>query len=126
MLTVIMLSIVMLKVVMLSNVLLSICRETGECLRFVYFLVGWHPSAVSLPPGDIILAQLACPLNDIIFCLHWDEVTYLSTNIGVAVCRYADVLSVIVLSVVMLIVVVLSAVMLSAIMLSVIMLMSLC
>ncbi len=31
------------------------------------FLVGWYPSAVGLPPGDIILAQLACPLNDINF-----------------------------------------------------------
>ncbi len=27
-------------------------------------------TTVSLPPGDIILVQLACPLNDIIFCLH--------------------------------------------------------
>ncbi len=34
------------------------------------FLVGWHASAASLPPRDVILAQLACPLNDIIFCLH--------------------------------------------------------
>jgi hypothetical protein len=25
------------------------------------FLVGWHASAASLPPGDIILAQLALP-----------------------------------------------------------------
>jgi hypothetical protein len=30
-------------------------------------LVRWHASAVSLPPGDVILAQLACPLNDVIF-----------------------------------------------------------
>jgi hypothetical protein len=34
------------------------------------FLVGWYASAVSLPPDDVIFAQLACPLNDIIFCLH--------------------------------------------------------
>ncbi len=33
-------------------------------------LVGWHASDVSLPPSDIILARLAYPLNDIIFCLH--------------------------------------------------------
>jgi len=33
-------------------------------------LVGCHASAVSFPPGDVILAQLACPLNDIIFYLH--------------------------------------------------------
>jgi hypothetical protein len=30
-------------------------------------LVGWHARAVSLPPGDAILAQLACHLNDNIF-----------------------------------------------------------
>jgi hypothetical protein len=23
-----------------------------------------------LPPGDTIFAKLACPLNDVIFCLH--------------------------------------------------------
>jgi hypothetical protein len=33
-------------------------------------LVGWHASAVSFPLSDIILAQLACPLSDITFCLH--------------------------------------------------------
>jgi hypothetical protein len=31
------------------------------------FLVGWHASADSLPQGDIIFAQLACPLNEVIF-----------------------------------------------------------
>ncbi len=36
-------------------------------------LVGWHASAVSLPPSDIILAELACHLNDVIVCLHWDN-----------------------------------------------------
>ncbi len=107
MLTVIMLTVVMLKVIMLSDALLRICRETGECLRFVYFLVGWHPSAVNLPPGDVTFSQLVYPLNDIIFGLPTDELTYLFTNIGVGECRYADVLSVIVLSVVMLSVVVL-------------------
>jgi len=41
-------------------------------------VVGWHASAVSLPPGDIIVAQLACPLNDVISSItnqslykHW-------------------------------------------------------
>jgi hypothetical protein len=34
------------------------------------FLVGWQAGAIRLPPGDIIFAQLACPLNDIIFYLH--------------------------------------------------------
>jgi hypothetical protein len=33
-------------------------------------LVGWHASAVSFPLSDVILAQLACPLSDIMFCLH--------------------------------------------------------
>jgi hypothetical protein len=31
------------------------------------FLVGWYTSAVSLPPGDVILVKLAWPLNDVIF-----------------------------------------------------------
>ncbi len=33
-------------------------------------LVRWHAGAVSFPPIDIILAQLACPLSDVMFCLH--------------------------------------------------------
>jgi hypothetical protein len=33
-------------------------------------LVRWHAGAVSFPLSDIILAQLACPLSDIMFCLH--------------------------------------------------------
>jgi hypothetical protein len=32
-------------------------------------LVGWHASAASLPQDDIIFAQLACPLNDVIFLI---------------------------------------------------------
>jgi hypothetical protein len=39
-------------------------------------LVRWHAIAVSLPLSDIILAQLACPLNDVMFCLH-SEITNL-------------------------------------------------
>jgi hypothetical protein len=39
-------------------------------LALFTYLVGWHASAVSLPPGDVILVWLACPLNEIIFCLH--------------------------------------------------------
>jgi hypothetical protein len=34
------------------------------------YLVGWHASAVSLPPSDVISAQLACPLGDVMFRLH--------------------------------------------------------
>jgi hypothetical protein len=33
-------------------------------------LVGWYPGAVSLPLSDAILAQLASPLSDVMFCLH--------------------------------------------------------
>jgi len=33
-------------------------------------LVSWHTSVVSLPLTDVILAQLACPLSYVIFCLH--------------------------------------------------------
>jgi hypothetical protein len=33
-------------------------------------LIGWHAGAASLPLSDIILAQLACPLSDIMFYLH--------------------------------------------------------
>jgi hypothetical protein len=31
-------------------------------------LVRCHACAVSFPLSDVILAQLACPLNDIMFC----------------------------------------------------------
>ncbi len=34
------------------------------------YLVGWDTGALSFPPSDVILAQLACPLSDIMFCLH--------------------------------------------------------
>ncbi len=33
-------------------------------------LVRWHAGAVSFPLSDVILAQLACPLSDVMFCLH--------------------------------------------------------
>ncbi len=33
-------------------------------------LIGWHAGSVSLPPMAVILAQLACPLSDVMFCLH--------------------------------------------------------
>jgi hypothetical protein len=34
------------------------------------YLVGWHAGAVSFPPNDVILAQLAAPLSDIMIYLH--------------------------------------------------------
>jgi hypothetical protein len=40
-------------------------------------LVGCHASAVSFPLSDIILAKLACPLSDVMFCLH-SQITNLS------------------------------------------------
>ncbi len=33
-------------------------------------LVKWHIGAVSFPLSDVILAQLACPRSDVMFCLH--------------------------------------------------------
>jgi hypothetical protein len=33
-------------------------------------LVGWHAGAISFHLSDIILAQLVCPLSDVMFCLH--------------------------------------------------------
>jgi hypothetical protein len=49
-------------------------------------LVGWHAGAVSFPLSDVILAQLACPLSEIMLCLH-SGITNLSlykhwTNVG--------------------------------------------
>jgi hypothetical protein len=34
------------------------------------YLVGWHAGTVSLPPSDVILAQLACSLSDVMFYVH--------------------------------------------------------
>jgi len=45
-------------------------------------LVGWHAGTDSFPLSDVILALLACPLCDVMFCLHSEYLTYLSTNIG--------------------------------------------
>ena len=33
-------------------------------------LVRWHAGAVSFPLSDVIMAQLACPLSDVMFRLH--------------------------------------------------------
>jgi hypothetical protein len=59
------------------------------CLQFG-FLICWqkdfgakaaHKRLMKLTPGDVIFAQLACSLNDIIFGLNQKQQTYLSTNI---------------------------------------------
>jgi hypothetical protein len=46
-------------------------------------LVWWHTGTVSFPLSDVILAQLACPLSDVMFCLH-SGINYISTNIAKA------------------------------------------
>jgi hypothetical protein len=33
-------------------------------------LVRWHAGALTFPLSDVILAQLACPLSNVMFCLH--------------------------------------------------------
>ncbi len=40
------------------------------------------PVLLASSPSDVILAQLACPKSDVMFWLHLEEPTYLSTNIG--------------------------------------------
>jgi hypothetical protein len=47
-------------------------RQAQFCYSALFTnLVGWHAGAVSFPLSDIILAQLACPLSDIMFCLYY-------------------------------------------------------
>jgi hypothetical protein len=33
-------------------------------------LVRWHANAVSFSQSDVILAQIACLLSDVMYCLH--------------------------------------------------------
>jgi hypothetical protein len=47
------------------------------------YIVGRHASAVSLPPSDIILAKLACPLSDITFYLHSGITNLSHTGTGI-------------------------------------------
>jgi hypothetical protein len=59
-------------------------RKVCDLAWFTY-LVGWHASAVSVPPNDVTLAKLACLLSDVMFCLHSGITNlYLSTNIDAA------------------------------------------
>jgi hypothetical protein len=50
-------------------------RHTTKLNQSIFFrYIWWHISAVSLPPSDVTdvtLAQLACPLNDIIVLLTY-------------------------------------------------------
>ena len=42
--------------------------ERKVCYSALFtYLVGWHAGAVTFPLSDVILAQLACPLSDIMF-----------------------------------------------------------
>ncbi len=58
-------------------------RKVSYSTLFTY-LVGWHAGAIRLLLADVIFAQLACPLNDVIFCLHQEKPTFLSTSIAQA------------------------------------------
>jgi hypothetical protein len=44
-------------------------RKVGYSALFTN-LVGWHAGAVSFLLSDVILAWLACPLSDVMLCLH--------------------------------------------------------
>jgi hypothetical protein len=39
----------------------------GQFLSLAYLLVGWYASAACLTLSDVILAQLAFPLNYVVF-----------------------------------------------------------
>jgi hypothetical protein len=47
----------------------NVCREKICYSALITNLVGWHAGPVSFPLSDIILAQLVCPLSDVMFCL---------------------------------------------------------
>jgi hypothetical protein len=46
-------------------------------------LVEWHAGTVSFPLSDVILAQVACPMSDVVICLHSGITSYstLFTNL---------------------------------------------
>ncbi len=53
---------------------IEMCCNLCVCYSALFTnLVGWHTGAVSFPLSDVILAQLACPLSDVMFCLHWGK-----------------------------------------------------
>jgi hypothetical protein len=55
----------------------NVCGEKGSAL-FTYF---GTPVQLASPLSDVILALLACPLNNIMFCLHSGITSYLFTSI---------------------------------------------
>ncbi len=49
----------------------SMFVERKACYSALFTnLVRWYTGIVCFPPSDVILAQLACPLRDVMFCLH--------------------------------------------------------
>jgi hypothetical protein len=50
-----------------SKIWANFCREMGQLFSLVYFLVWHYAGTVSLLLGDVIMVQIACPLNDIMF-----------------------------------------------------------
>ncbi len=69
-------------VIMLSGAypykdLTNVCIEKCSLLSFAYNFGKVAPQGCKLPLSDVILAQLACPLSDVMFCLH-SRITNLS------------------------------------------------
>ncbi len=52
------------------------------CKPFQSSLMFAGKAGVSLTLSDVILAQSACPLSDVIYCLHSGITNYLYTNIA--------------------------------------------
>jgi hypothetical protein len=48
----------------------NVCREKGSLLRLVYIIGQVVCRCCSPPLSDTTLAELACPLSDVMFCLH--------------------------------------------------------
>jgi hypothetical protein len=52
----------------LKDVVLVAGTQQNSSNLYSLDIYGLHAGAVSLPPADVIFAQLSCPLNDVIFC----------------------------------------------------------
>ncbi len=55
-------------------------RKTRYSALFTFWL-GGMPVMLASFVQNIIFVELACPLNDVILCLHWEELTHVSINI---------------------------------------------
>ncbi len=58
---------VMHQATLVAFIIFNVCRKIHYSALFIN-LVGRHASAVSFPISDVILAQLAYPLSDVMFC----------------------------------------------------------